>query len=64
MIQKFKRWFTLPFRSLRDHSVAASGVLMIKNNIGGLLLHHLELFAFHYQVNCHEQEHVQAGNKL
>jgi len=34
MIKKFQRCFQ---RYLRDHSVAASGVLMIKNNIGGLL---------------------------
>jgi len=32
MIKKFQRWFRLPFRSLRDHGVAASGVLMMKNN--------------------------------
>jgi len=37
MIKKFQRWFRWPFTYLRDHSVAASGVLMIKNNIGGLL---------------------------
>ena len=33
MIKKFQGWFRLPFRSLRDQSVAASGVLMIKNKI-------------------------------
>ena len=33
MIKKFQRWFRLPFRSLRDQSVAASGVLIIKNKM-------------------------------
>ena len=38
MIKKFQRWFRLPFRSLRDHSVAASDVLMIKKHYRWFIL--------------------------